>query len=178
MMTQNRPQPSEYAPYFAKYIAAVPDGDLLVTLQSGLREWNSLLANLSEAQSEFRYEPGKWSIKEVVGHVSDAERIFAYRALRIARGDQTPLPGFEQDDYVKEGNFSARTLADLLDEFAAIRHSSIALLRSLPSSAWTRRGNASQKEITVSALAFIISGHERYHRSILEQRYLPALPRA
>jgi uncharacterized damage-inducible protein DinB len=178
MMTQNRPQPSEYAPHFAKYISSVPDGDLLALLQSGVGDWNSLLGNLSEAQSEFRYEPAKWSIKEVVGHVSDTERIFAYRTLRIARGDQTPLPSFEQDDYVKEGNFSALTLANLLEEFAAVRQSSISLLRSFPRQAWTRRGNASQKEITVSALAFIISGHERYHRSILEQRYLPALPRA
>jgi hypothetical protein len=177
-MTQIRPIPSEYAPYYGKYIDSVPGGDLLETLEFAVHEWSSLLGGLSEAQADFRYEPAKWSIKEVVGHVTDTERIFSYRTLRIARGDQTPLPGFEQDDYVKEGNFSARKLADLLEEFAGVRHSSVALLRALPPQAWTRRGNASQKDVTVNALAFITAGHERYHRSILEQRYLPALPRA
>jgi uncharacterized damage-inducible protein DinB len=178
MMTQIRPQAGEYAPFYASYIALVPSGDLLTTLDDAVHEWKSLLGNLTEAQAEFRYALGKWSIKEVVGHVTDTERIFAYRVLRIARGDQTPLSGFEQDDYVKEGNFSARKLADLLDEFSAVRHATLVLLRSLPSGAWTRCGNANQKEVTVTALGFIIAGHERHHRAILEQRYLPTLPRA
>jgi hypothetical protein len=98
--------------------------------------------------------------------------------LRIARGDQTPLSGFEQDDYVKEGNFSVRKLPEVLEEFFAVRHSTLALLRSLSAPAWMRRGNANQKEVTANALAFIIAGHERHHRSIVEQRYLPVLPRA
>lgn len=178
MMTHNRPQPSEYAPFYANYIARVPEGDLLAILESSVKDWKSLLGGLTEAQSEFRYQPGKWSIKDAVGHVTDTERIFSYRALRIARGDQTPLSGFEQDDYVKEGNFSSRKLADLLEEFSAVRHSTVALLRSLPAQAWMRRGTANQKEVTVTALAFIIAGHERHHRNILEQRYIPALPRA
>jgi hypothetical protein len=178
MMTQIRPQPGEYAPFYAKYIALVPDADLLDTLQASVHDWKSLLGGLTEPQSEFRYEPAKWSFKEVLGHVTDTERIFSYRVLRIARGDQTPLSGFEQDDYVKEGNFSARKLPELLEEFSAVRHSTLALLRSLSTSAWTRRGNANQKEVTVSALAFVIAGHERHHRFIVEQRYLPALPRA
>jgi hypothetical protein len=178
MMTQNRPEPSDYAPYYGKYIELVPDGELLTTLTNGVPEWQALLGGLTETQADFRYEPMKWSIKETIGHVTDSERIFAYRALRIARGDQTPLSGFEQDGYVQEGNFSERTLADLLEEFSAVRHSTVILLRSLPSKAWTRRGNANQKDITVGALAFIISGHERHHRSILEQRYLTALPRS
>jgi len=177
-MTQIRPEPSEYAEFYEKYIALVPQGDLFATLEKQLNQYKSLLGKLTEPQSEFRYEPAKWSIKEVVGHVTDTERIFAYRLLRIARGDQTPLSGFEQDDYVKEGNFSARKLADLLEEFSLVRHATLALLRSLPSKAWTRRGNANQKEITVRALGFIIAGHDCHHRVILEQRYLPALPRA
>ena len=177
-MTQIRPEPSEYAEFYEKYIALVPQGDLFATLEKQLNQYKPLLGKLTEPQSEFRYEPAKWSIKEVVGHVTDTERIFAYRLLRIARGDQTPLSGFEQDDYVKEGNFSARKLADLLEEFSLVRHATLALLRSLPSKAWTRRGNANQKEITVRALGFIIAGHDCHHRVILEQRYLPALPRA
>src|SRR5208337_4478467 len=111
-------------------------------------------------QANFRYEPSKWSIKETLGHVNDAERIFAYRMLRIARGDQTPLPGFEQDDYVKTANSSARKLSDLLEEFTAIRRATITLLRSLDDASWLRRGNASGKEVSVLALAFIIAGHD------------------
>jgi DinB superfamily len=177
MMTQNRPGPSDYAPFYAKYIALVPDGDLLATLANGGEEWKLLLGGLTPGQADFRYEPAKWSIKESIGHVTDTERIFTYRALRIARGDQTPLSGFEQDDYVKEGNFSGRTLEDLLEEFSAVRHSTVTLLRSLPPKVWMRRGKANQNEVTVTALAFIIAGHERHHRNILEERYLQALPR-
>jgi uncharacterized damage-inducible protein DinB len=178
MMTQNRPGPSDYAPFYGQYVALVPDGDLLTTLANSGHEWRSLLGGLTPAQADFRYQPTKWSIKESIGHVTDTERIFTYRALRIARGDQTPLSGFEQDDYVKEGNFSERTLEDLLEEFSDVRRSTVTLLRSLPDRVWMRRGNANQKEVTVTALAFIISGHERHHRKILEERYLLALSRA
>jgi uncharacterized damage-inducible protein DinB len=177
-MTQNRPQTGDYAPYYASYIALVPEGDLLGMLENSIPEWGALLGGLTEAQANFRYEPSKWSVKESIGHVADTERIFAYRVLRIARGDQTPLPGFEQDDYVREGNFSERTLADLLEEFSAVRRATLTLLRSLPDKAWLRRGIANQKEVTVTAIAFIISGHERHHRAILEQRYLPAIPKS
>lgn len=174
-MTQKRPQTDEYAPFYRSYIARVPEGDLLLTLESGHEDWQRLLGALTEAQADYRYEPSKWSVKEVVGHVVDTERIFAYRLLRIARGDQTPLSGFEQDDYVREGNFSERALADLLAEFGAVRRATTILLRSLPDKAWIRRGSANQKEVTVTALAFIIAGHELHHRAIVEQRYLPAL---
>ena len=175
MMTQKRPQTVEYAPFYEGYIALVPEGDLLSTLESAVQDWKRLLGPLTETQGNFRYEPSKWSIKEVVGHVVDTERIFAYRVLRIARGDQTPLSGFEQDDYVREGYFPERTLADLLEEFRAVRLATTLLLRSLPDQAWRRRGNANQKEVTVTAMAFIIAGHERHHRAILEQRYLPGV---
>ncbi len=176
MMTQIRPEPSEYAPFYGNYIALVSGGNLFETLDLQAREWKDLLSGLTAPQSEFRYEPRKWSIKETLGHVSDTERIFGYRVLRIARGDQTPLSGFEQDDYVKEGNFSSRTLRDLLEEFSVVRQSTLALLRSLAPEDWTRRGQANQKEVTVRALGFIIAGHAQHHRVILEQRYLPALP--
>ena len=177
-MTQIRPKSGDYATFYEKYVALVPSGDLLATLDLQVSKWKSMLGALSTPQAEFRYEPGKWSIKEVLGHVTDTERIFAYRILRIARGDQTSLSGFEQEDYVKEGNYPARTLADLLDEFVAVRASTLALLRSLSSEAWTRRGNANRNEVTVGALGFITAGHAEHHRLIIEQRYLPALPRS
>jgi hypothetical protein len=175
-MTQIRPEPGDYAPFYEKYIALVPAGELLPLLDLQPGKWKSMLSKLSAPQSQFRYEPAKWSIKEVLGHVTDTERVFAYRMMRIARGDQTPLSGFDQDDYVKEGNYSARTMANLLDEFSAVRASTLALLRSLSMQAWTRRGNANQNEVTVCALGFITAGHAEHHRVILEQRYLPALP--
>ncbi len=177
-MTQKRPQQGDYALYYEKYVALVPSGDFLEILRSQLQELIQLLSPLSEQQAEFRYAPGKWSIKEVIGHVSDAERIFAYRLLRIARGDQTPLASFEQDGYITNGNFSARILPDLLQEFSAVREATICLIRSLDDAAWLRRGTASQKEVSVLALAFIIAGHDRHHRIILEKHYLPAFVRA
>jgi len=173
-MTQKRPQKGEYADYYEKYIALVPSGDFLEILHEQKQAMTRLLSPLSEEQGDFRYAPGKWSIKEVLGHINDTERIFAYRLLRIARGDQTPLASFEQDEYVQTGKFSAGKLADLLHEFCAIREATIALIRSLDDAAWLRRGVANQKEITATALAFIIAGHDRHHRMILEERYLPA----
>ena len=176
MMTQKRPQKSEYAVFYEKYVGLVPGGDFLEILEEQQATLLKLLTPLNESQAEFRYAPDKWSIKEVVGHINDAERIFAYRLLRIARGDETPLAGFEQDPYIKAGNFSARKLADLLEEFASIRRASVMLIRSLDENAWMRKGVASQKEITTLALAFIIAGHERHHQIILQERYLPSLP--
>ncbi len=176
-MTQNRPQASEYAPFYERYIAMVPDGEIAETLETQRKETKLLLGGLSENEAEFRYAEGKWSVKEVLGHISDTERIFAYRMLRIARGDQTPLAGFEQDDYVKSGSFQARTLADLLEEFMVVRQASNVLIRSFDAAAWLRRGVANQKEISVRALAYILAGHERHHRQVLQERYLPAMPR-
>ena len=176
MMTQNRPKTGDYATFYEKYIVLGPEGEFLQILETQLREWQRLLGDLSEEQADFRYEPGKWSIKDMIGHVSDSERIFAYRLLRIARGDQTPLAGFEQDDYVRTANSSARKRSDLLEEFTAVRRATIALVSSMDDSAWVRRGVASQREISATAMAFVIAGHERHHRRILEERYLPALP--
>jgi len=166
------PEASEYAPYYGQYIALVQGNDILRTLEEQGRATVELLSSLNERQGELRYAPGKWSVKEVVGHVIDTERIFAYRALRIARHDPKPLEGFEQDDYVRAGGFGDRALADLVEEFAAVRRASLLLLRSLDSEAWTRRGIANQKEVSVRALAYMIAGHELHHRKILEERYL------
>jgi hypothetical protein len=178
MMTQKRPQSNDYAPHYGNYVMLVPDGDFLEILETQLREMKQLLEPLTDRQADFRYAPGKWSIKESLGHVNDAERVFAYRLLRIARGDETPLPGFEQDDYVKVANSSARKLSDLLEEFTAIRRASISLIRSLDDASWLRRGTASGKEVSVLAMAFIIAGHALHHRTVIEKQYLPALPRA
>src|SRR5215475_9171868 len=173
-----RPQSDEYAPYYEKYVSLIASDDIISVLEGQRVQMTQLLAARSEREGNFRYAPGKWSIKEVIGHISDAERIFAYRLLRIARGDETPLASFEQDPYIETGNFSARKLSDLSDEFAAVRKASVALIRSLDEKAWVRRGTASHKEVTALALGFIIAGHERHHSMILEQRYLPALPRS
>jgi len=176
MMTQKRPQSSDYAPYYANYVMQVPEGDFLETLEKQLRDMKSLLEPLTEKQADFHYAPGKWSIKEILGHVNDAERIFSCRLLRIARGDETPLPGFEQEDYIKTANSSAQTLSALLEEFTSIRRATIALVRSLDTSAWLRRGTASGKSVTALAQAFIILGHALHHQRILAERYLPAFP--
>ena len=171
-----RPEPTEYAEFYANYISKVPGTDILDVLENEREGMLQLFRGRSEKDGDFRYAPGKWTVKEVLGHITDAERIFTYRALRIARGDKTPLPGFEQDDYIRDGAFGERKLAELTDEFEVVRRASIALFRSFPEAAWDRRGVASQKEVTVRALGFITPGHQIHHRMILEERYLPALP--
>jgi uncharacterized damage-inducible protein DinB len=173
-----RPEAGEYAPFYETYVSKVKGSDILGILEAQRLQMAQLFAARSERDGNFRYAPGKWTVKEVLGHVTDTERIFSYRALRIARGDQTPLSGFEQDDYVRSGKFAERTLADLADEFGLVRAASIALFRSLPKEAWQRRGVASNNEVSVRALAFIVAGHEIHHRLILEEHYFPAIPRA
>jgi len=172
-----KPEPTEYAPYYEKYISLVPGDELTSLLESQAKRTVQLLAGRSENDGNFRYAPDKWSIKEVLGHISDTERIFTYRALRIARGDATPLASFEQDDYVRGGEFNARTLRDLLEEFAEVRGATSALFRSLHPQAWTRRGVANNNEVSVRALAYMTAGHELHHVKILEERYFPAIPR-
>jgi uncharacterized damage-inducible protein DinB len=174
----SRPEPGEYAPYYEKYVALIPGNDIVTILESQRLQMIQLFAARSERDGNFRYAPGKWTVKEVLGHVSDTERIFAYRALRIARGDKTPLSGFEQDDYVKAGGFAERALAELAEEFAHVRSASVALFRSLGKDAWTQRGVANKNEVSVRALAFITAGHELHHRRILEEKYFPFIPRA
>ncbi len=174
----SRPEPGEYAPYYETYISKVKGSDIVGILESQRLQMAHLFAARSERDGNFRYAPDKWTVKEVLGHVNDAERIFAYRALRIARGDQTPLAAFEQNDYVRGGNFAERTLVDLVEEFELVRAASIALFKSLQKEAWQRRGVASKNEVSVRALAFIVAGHELHHREILEERYFPAIPRA
>lgn len=168
-----RPQPSEYAPYYDRYISLIQDNDILTTLDQQRRQMVQFLSGLSEADGDSRYAPEKWSVKEVLGHVCDTERIFAYRALRISRGDATPIEGFEQDDYVKNGPFARRPIAEAIEDYIAVRRATISLLRSLEEAAWSRRGIANKNEISVRAIAYLIAGHEVHHRRILEQKYFP-----
>jgi uncharacterized damage-inducible protein DinB len=170
-MTQ-RPTPDEFAPYYAQYIDAVPEGDLIETLEMQLSETVALLAALPEERARFRYTEGKWTLAEVVGHINDTERVFAYRALRIARGDTTPLPGFDQDLFAGHSPAAHMRLRDLEEELAAVRRASITLVRHFDESAWDRRGTASNNPVTVRALAWMIAGHQIHHVSILRERYL------
>jgi uncharacterized damage-inducible protein DinB len=173
-LTISRPQPGEYAPYYDHYISLVQGEDVLSALDQQRREMMLLLSGRDEEDGNFRYAPGKWSAKEVLGHVCDSERIFAYRALRFSRGDSTPLAGFEQDDYVRNGPFAKRSVSDLVEEFIAVRRATLSLLRNLDEAAWMRRGIANKNEVTVRALAYIIAGHELHHRQILETKYFAA----
>jgi hypothetical protein len=168
----DRPDPGEYDEYYARYISLVPDGDLLSMLAAQGRETAGVLRGVPEARGDFAYAPGKWTLKEVVGHVTDTERVFSYRALRIARGDQTPLASYDQNAWAPQSGATARTLADLVDELETVRRATLALLAHLPAEAPPRRGTASGKGITVRALAWIIAGHELHHLGIIRGRYL------
>jgi hypothetical protein len=167
-----RPPATEYAPYYARYIDRIPDGDILHTLEAQLGETLALLRGIPESRGEHRYAPGKWTIKELVGHVVDTERIFAFRGLWIARGDTAPLPGYEQDDWVARGGFGARTLRDLAGELEHVRLGNLVLFRGLTDEAWMRRGVANNVEFTARAIPFILAGHERHHMGMLQERYL------
>jgi uncharacterized damage-inducible protein DinB len=171
-ITDTRPNADEYAPYYSKYIGRVPEGDVLATLGQQLESTLAVLRNITEEQSNSRYAEGKWSIKELVGHLTDGERIFGYRLLRFARNDQTPLPGFEQDDYVANGGFDKCRLSNLVEELEHVRKSNLALLRNLDAEAWQRRGDANGQQVSVRALAYIIAGHEMHHMEILRTKYL------
>ena len=166
-----RPEPGEYSPYYDRYISLISGTEIVATLESQRRQMMLLLSGRDEADGDFRYAPDKWSAKEVLGHVCDTERIFAYRALRIARGDRTPIEGFEQDDYVRNGPFAQLPIAEIIEDYIAVRRATLTLLRNLDEPAWTRRGIANKNEVSVRALAYIIAGHELHHRRILEEKY-------
>jgi hypothetical protein len=172
------PESGEYADFYAKYIAMVATTDIVATLDAQRLQMSQLFAARSERDGNFRYAPEKWTVKEVLGHLNDSERIFTYRALRIARADPTPMSGFDENDYVRAASFGERSLASLAEEFGHVRSATLALFRSLSKDAWSRRGVANKNEVTVRALAFIIAGHELHHRRILDERYFAAIPRA
>jgi hypothetical protein len=167
-----RPQPNEYNPYYSKYIERVPDDDLSIDKQLAVQHHETIdLLRKAKAKADYAYEPGKWTVKEVLGHIADSERVFAYRALRFARGDTTALPGFDQDVFMAGSSFRARTLDDLLEELWSVRAATLSLAKSFPESVMSKGGKASDSPITVRALLYIIAGHELHHLSILKERY-------
>ncbi|AIQ48310.1 squalene-hopene cyclase [Paenibacillus sp. FSL R7-0273] len=168
-----RPEQGEYTEAQAGYIALVPpEGDILTILREQSKEVFALLGGLSEEQGNFRYAPEKWSIKEMVGHLTDNDRIMSYRLLCFARGEQAQLPGYEEKDYVASGGFDRFTLKQLVLHYRIVRESTLALLESLPEDVWTRAGNFYSVPVTVRAQACMIAGHERHHMNILQERYL------
>ena len=176
MASATIPDRTEASEYYFTYIDQVGEHeDICDLLESQGREAIALFRGVSDEQSLHRYAPGKWSIREVVGHIIDGERVFALRALWFARGDEGPLPGFEQDDFVRTAGFDQRTLPDLLDELRIVRASTIALFRGLPPEALTREGIASGHRLVVRAVPFLIAGHELHHRALLLERYLGAI---
>jgi len=168
---ETRPAAGEFIPYYGEYIGLVPAGNLAAILAAQQAATQRLLSALDDARALHRYAPGKWSVKEVIGHLADAERVFAYRALRFARADATPLAGFDESTYVPAGGFDRRPLRSMLDEFAAVRGSTQALFTGLDEAAWLRQGTANGAAISVRALGWIIAGHELHHLAILRERY-------
>lgn len=167
-----RPASDEYAPYYATYIQALGEAPALEMLERQEAEMRALLANLSAEQAGFRYAEGKWSIREVVGHMADAERVFGYRILRFARADATPLAGFEENSYIAASGYDAWPLADVLDLFGAQRRANLLLIRHLDEVALMRSGEASGFPVSVRALVAILAGHVAHHLRILRERYL------
>jgi hypothetical protein len=167
-----RPAAGEFAEYYGRYISRVPDGDVRAQLERQIGATAAYIKSRGDAWAMSRYAPGKWSVKEVVGHLADAERVFSYRALRFARGDAKPLQGFDENAYVPAAQCDSRGMADLLDEFAAVRSATVSLVRSFDDAAWARRGIASDNPVTVRAIAYIMAGHELHHLAILRERYV------
>lgn len=165
-----KPAVTDYPAHYRGYVGLVPEGDIIGIIASQLQETIAYV-KVNEGRRDFRYAEGKWSLIEVIGHIIDTERIQAYRLLRIARGDKTPLAGYDDESYVENADFSSRTMDDLLQEFVAVRSSTVALIQGLSEDAWEKRGFANKGEFTVNGLAYIIAGHERHHLKLIKERY-------
>jgi len=168
----NRPLNSEYSPYYRGYIAQVAEEEILPVLRSQIDALDLLLDQVTPERETYRYAEGKWSIREVVGHLIDGERVFGYRALCIARGENKNLPGFDEKEYMLSAPYNRVDLEDLMSEFRLVRLSNIAMLRNLDEEAWSRMGTANDAPVSVRALAFIMGGHIRHHMGVLSERYL------
>ena len=168
----NRPSENEYAEYYERYVSLVEKADIVLEMQRQIASLESIFTGITEEKSLYAYAEGKWTIKELIGHLTDGERIFAYRALRISRGDKTPIEGFEQDGYIENSNFNSMKLADLVGELILSRKANLILFRNLTEDAWLRSGTASDAAVSVRALAYIMVGHIEHHLNILRERYL------
>jgi hypothetical protein len=163
---------TEYASYYSKYVDLVPEGDLTSILLQQMNETVDIVKGLTEQQAHFSYGVGKWSIKEVIGHISDTERIMGYRLLSFARGEKAELPGYDDNEYVRNAYFNSLSLQDILDNFKITRESTLQLIKSLPNEAYLRRGKANGSEVSVRAIICIIAGHELHHRKLIKERYI------
>lgn len=166
-----RPSDREYAPFYKRYVSAVEGDDVLAVLESQIDSFRRLPQALPPDRETFRYEEGKWTLREVIGHVNDAERVFGYRLFCIARGEQRSLPAFDEGDYVRNGNANSRPIAELCDEFILLRRVNLGFIRSLDETGWTRTGIANDAEVSVRALVFILAGHAAHHLQVLRDRY-------
>jgi hypothetical protein len=171
-MNSNQLPVNEYAGFYATYIKAIENVELIEELEICLHDFIKFVQNIPMDKFDFRYAEGKWTIKDIIQHLIDAERVFSYRALRISRNDKTPLPGFEENDYVDNTNANGRSIQDLLTEFSAVRHSSLLLFKSFSDEQLTRIGIASGREFSVRAIGFITIGHQKHHQKVFAERYL------
>lgn len=169
---KKRPDKAEYAPYYQNYIDLVKANDIIKTLESQVLAFQAFVTSIPEEKESFAYAPGKWTIKEVIGHIIDTERIMGYRALRIGRGDETPLPGFDENLYVSNAKSSGRTLYDLAHEFSLVRTSNVALFKTFDSTVMDRKGIANNNPLSVRACLYVIAGHELHHINVIKSRYL------
>jgi len=170
-----RPNENEFPAYYLPYVKSVPEGDLLQVLKEHLEETINFFEDISEADSHFRYAENKWSIKEVLGHMADTERVMSYRLLRIGRGDETPLAGFNENVYVKGAHTDRLPLKSILEDFTATRNATLTLIQNMPEEAWSKKGIANNTEVTANAVAYIIAGHAIHHSKIIKEKYLTAL---
>lgn len=170
-MSLHKPEPAEHPGYFAAYIGLVPEGDLTELLDAQTEQVLRLYGSIREEDAGYRYGPDKWSVKQLLGHVADTERVMSYRMLCAARGDSSPLPGFDENEYVRGADFERQSLTSLLEGFVAVRRATLSLIASLPEQAWGRSAIVNGNAITARALAYVIAGHELHHGRILEERY-------
>lgn len=171
MARTDRPAPDEYAPFYSAYVARVPEDDPLPVLGAQPGELMRLAQSASPERELYRYEPGKWSVRELFGHLVDAERVFGYRAFCISRGEQASLPAFDENAYVASAGSDRRALCEHVEELSLLRDANLLVLRRLDEDAWRRIGTANAKPVSVRALAFIMAGHVRHHLSVLRARY-------
>lgn len=169
----NRPEKTEYDPYYERYVSLVSEtDDIITTLGSQSTELQDIFTAMPEENGEYRYAEGKWSIKELIGHLIDGERMFAYRLFRVSRGDETPIEGFEQDGYIENAHSNDRSFAELLEEFTLLRRANLLLVKNLAPEDWSRVGTANNVKISARALVYIMAGHIEHHLNILKERYL------